>query len=155
GYPNKPIKLLVPFAAGGNNDILTRVIADPLSKTLGQPVVVDNKAGGGGVVGATETARAAPDGYSLGIASVSTVATNPAINPKTPYTRVPDSPPIITIAATPAVLAVNPNFPAKDYQAFIAEIKKSPGKYSFGSSGAGGLPHLLMELYKSLTGTSI
>lgn len=149
-YPAKPVRLVVPFAPGGTTDLLARIVSEKMGHALGQSVVVENKAGAGGAIGAAEVAKAAPDGYVLLVSSASTMAANPAINPATPYDPVKDFEHISNLAATPNVIAVHPSFPAANYKAFAATVLKNPGKYSYGTAGTGSIGHLLAELYKSL-----
>ena len=155
GYPMRSVRLVVPFAPAGTTDLLAHLISEKLGANLGRPVLVENKAGGGGVVGSMELIRSSPDGYTLGVATVSTTATNPAINPAIPYNPTTDLTPIINLAATPNLIAVHPSFPARKYSEFLAELKRNPGKYSYASSGPGSVAHLQTELFKSLTGTFI
>lgn len=154
-YPTKPIRLIVPFAPGGSTDIIARLVGERMSTVLGQPVVIENKGGGGGAIGAAEAARAAPDGYVLSIATVSTMAVNPACNPKLAYDPLKDFQPVTNFANTANVVAVNPSFPAKDLNEFIKELKANPGKYSYGTSGTCGVNHLAGEAFKVSTQTDM
>ena len=154
-YPNKMIKMIIPFPPGGATDIVGRIVAEKLSKELGQPVVVENRSGGGGSIGATAIAKAAPDGYTLGIATVGTHAANPACNPKDGYDAVHDFAPISNLARTPNILTVFPGAPAQNYRELLAYLKKNPGKVSYASGGACGVHHLTGALFTSLTGTDL
>ena len=152
-FPNKPIKIIVPFAPGGSTDIVARIMAAKMSKTIGQPVIVENRGGAGGSIGAAEIAKATPDGYTIGMGSVSTMGTNIVayknnkLDPLTQFTH------ITNLASVPGIIVVNKNFPYKDYKSLLAELKANPGKYSYASSGAGGVGHLAMELFLVETGT--
>ena len=153
-YPNKPIRLIVPFAAGGTTDIIARLIADPLGKELGTSIIVENRGGGGGAPGAAELARATPDGYTLGMATVSTKAVNPACNPKLPYKSPDDFAMITNLAAVPNVVAVNPGkVSAQNMADFVKFLKSNPGKLSYASSGTCGIGHMMGELFKAASGT--
>jgi tripartite-type tricarboxylate transporter receptor subunit TctC len=150
-YPSKPIRYIVPVAAGGGNDMIARVVSERWGRALGQTFVVDNQSGGGGVVASQITARAAPDGYTLMQGYVATHGTTPATRRVT-YDAVKDFTPIGMIGATPNVLAINANVPVKTVKEFIDYVKRNPGKVSYGSAGAGSLTHLTMELFKQETG---
>jgi tripartite-type tricarboxylate transporter receptor subunit TctC len=146
-YPSKPIKIIAPVQPGGGVDLVARQTGEGLSKALGQPVVVENQSGGGGVVGSQATARAAPDGYTLMVGYVGTHGTNPAVR-KLPYDAIKDFTPIAMVGGTPNVLVVQPPVPANTLREFIAYAKANPGKLSYGSSGPGTLTHLAMEQLK-------
>lgn len=155
-YPTKPVRVIVPFAPGGSTDIIARLVTQRMAQELGQPLVVENKGGAGGAIGAAEAARANPDGYTLSIATVSTMAVNSACRPNDlPYDPIKDFQPITNFANTANVVAVNPKFPAENFAVFVEELKKNPGKYSYGSSGTCGVLHLMGESFKDATGTDI
>src|SRR5690606_5076270 len=155
-FPNQPIRLIVPFAPGGSTDIVARIVGQRMGEELGQTVIIENKGGAGGAIGAAEAARAKPDGYTLSIATVSTMAVNPACRPNDlPYDPIKDFQPVTNFANTANVISANPKFPAKDFKSFLEELKKNPGKYSYGSSGTCGVLHLFGEAFKLSTGTDI
>ena len=144
----KPVRMVIPFPAGGATDIIGRTIAQKLSTALGQQVLVDNKPGAGGTIGADLVAKAAPDGYTILMATSSTHSIGPALNPKMPYDAVKDFAAVGHIANAPSVLVVGRDFPAATAKDMISLIKQNPGKYNFGSSGIGTYPHLAAEMLK-------
>jgi tripartite-type tricarboxylate transporter receptor subunit TctC len=154
-YPSKPIKLVVTFPAGGGADFVGRVIASKLTDALGQPVVIDNRAGAGGMVGNDVIAKSAPDGYSLLLGAAGALTIAPNLYEKVTFDTMKDFEPVALIASSPFVLTVNPAVPANTLAEFTALAKANPGKYNFGSSGTGGAPHLAGELYKSMSGANI
>ena len=154
-YPSRPIKLIVPFGAGGSTDIVARLLADKMGPILGQAVVIENKGGAGGSIGAAEIAKSAPDGYTIGMATVSTHGSNPAIMSKLPYDARKDFAPITNVMAVPSVFVVHPSVPANTMQEFIALAKKEPGKYSFASPGTGSLGHANIENFMNLAGIEL
>lgn len=149
--PTRPVRLVVPFAPGGSNDIVGRLIAEPVGALLGQPVVVENRAGAGSMVGAEAAARAAPDGYTLLINSAH--STVPAIVARVPYDSVEDFVGIAVVGFSPYVLAVNPGLPARTAQELVALLKAHPGRYNFASSGLGSGVHVGGELFRAITDT--
>jgi len=156
-FPDHPIRVIVPFAPGGSTDIIARLVTQRMATELGQAMVIENKGGAGGAVGAAEAARAAPDGYTLSIATVSTMAVNPACRPNDlPYDPIKDFQPVTNFANTANVVSVNPKkLDVKNFKEFVEAIKKNPGKFSYGSSGTCGVLHLMGESFKMATGTKI
>lgn len=146
-FPAKPIKLIVPFPAGGPNDIIARVIGQRMSELSGQPVLIDNRGGQGGVLGTDAVAKAAPDGYTIAISSAGALAISPSME-KVAYDTLNDLTPVTLVATVPEMLVVATNVPAKDIGELIALAKAQPGKLNFASSGPGSLPHLAGELFK-------
>jgi tripartite-type tricarboxylate transporter receptor subunit TctC len=154
-YPAKPVTLVIPFPPGGGTDTGGRILAEQLSKKWGQPVVVENKGGAAGQIGADLVAKAKPDGYTLLLGNIGTQAINPSLYPKMPYDPDTAFAPISLVAELPLAMMVNPSVPAKTANEFIALAKSKPGQFSYSSAGPGGAPHLAAEMFKDQTGTFI
>ncbi|MGO4665153.1 Bug family tripartite tricarboxylate transporter substrate binding protein [Bosea sp. 2RAB26] len=154
-YPSKVVTIVVPFAAGGTTDLLGRILAERLAVRLNGKFIVENRAGAGGNTGVAAVARAPADGYTLTMGTVSTHAINPAVYSKMPFDHIKDFAPISQVASVPNILMVNLDLPAKSVPELIELLKKNPGKYSFGSSGAGTSTHMAAELFKVATGTDM
>ena len=153
-YPNRAIKLVVPFAAGGSTDLIARVVADQLRKELGQPVIVENRGGAAGALGTEEVAKSTPDGYTLAVATVSTMIVYLASHDKPNYT-LESFAPITNMASMANVMTAGPSIPAKDLKEFIALAKANPGKYTYATSGVGSINHMLGESFQSYAGVKL
>ena len=151
-FPDKPIRIVIGFPAGGPLDQHARLLADRLSAVLGQPVLIDYKAGAGGTVGAQEVMRAAPDGHTLMLANTGVMVINPALYARLPYQTLRDFTPIARTAMQPLALLVNPNVPVKTLTEFISYVRARPGQVNYGSAGNGGISHLVPEMFKTATG---
>ena len=154
-YPTRPLRAIVPIAPGGGTDTTGRLVLTRLGEVLGQQIVVDNRAGGGGTIGAMIAARALPDGYTFLFGSISTHAVNPAMYKKLPYDHIRDFAPVARIGTVPNVLVVHPALPVKTVADLINHAKANPGKINYGSAGIGSPPHLSMELFKSIARVNI
>ncbi len=154
GYPSKPIRLVLGFAPGGAADYVSRAMSEPLSRALGQPVVVDNKPGAGSSIAADFVAKSAPDGYTILIASPAAISVNPALNPKLGY-KASDLLPVTKVSASPQVVAVHPSVGVNSIKELIAYAKKNPGKLNYASSGNGSAPHMATILFNRLTATEM
>jgi tripartite-type tricarboxylate transporter receptor subunit TctC len=154
-YPTKPIRWIVPYAAGGFADIRARKLGIDLARNLGQPVVIENRAGAGGVVGTDAVAKAAPDGYTIGMGNLAALAVNVSLMKKLPYDPLKDLQPIVLIERSPLILVAGPGLQANSVQELIAYAKANPGKVGFGSSGVGGAHHLSGEMLKLRTGVDM
>jgi tripartite-type tricarboxylate transporter receptor subunit TctC len=154
-WPERPIRLIVPFGPGGATDIISRLVADRLAEQLGQPIVIENRGGAGGNIGAEAAARAAPDGYTLVMGVVGTHAINPTLFPSVPFDPIQDFSPISLVATAMNVLVVNPDLPARSVQELIALARARPGQLNFGSPGNGSTVQLAGELFKTMTGTDM
>jgi len=151
GYPNRAVRVIVPWPPGQATDIAARVVAERLSQSLGQPFVIDNRPGAGGSIGTDAVVKSAPDGYTLLAASSGPISIMPNLQ-KIPYDPLKDLAPVSLIALAPFALVVNPNFPANNAKEFVALLKANPGKYTFSSSGTGATAHLVSELFNSMAG---
>jgi tripartite-type tricarboxylate transporter receptor subunit TctC len=154
-YPNRPVRFIVPFPAGGTTDFLGRALAEQLGRLFGQQFVVDNKGGAGGNIGVGELARAAPDGYTLGMINVASHAINPTLHARLPFDPARDFAPISMIATLPNLLVLHPSVPATSVRELIELAKREPGKYTYASSGAGTTLHLSGEMFNSMAGIKL
>lgn len=154
-YPTRPIRLIVPFAAGGGNDTVARLVGDSLAKRLGQAVIVDNRPGAGGVVGAEAAARAPADGYTLFLGGVGSHAINPNLHKDLPYDPIKDFAAVSLLASAPLILVVHPSVPAQSVQELIAYARSHPGKLNYASNGNGSSSHLAAVMFASMTGTDM